>query len=456
MRKGIKSIKRKVLEKVTPTEKELEKEQEIAEKIIKKIKTVKGIHLDAVLAGSLSRNTHLKGERDIDIFILFDKKVKKEKFVKEGLKIAKKISGKNWEIDYGEHPYVKTEIEGYKVELIPAYKIKTTKELLSSVDRTPFHTEFIKEKIKEKQRNEVRLLKKFLRGIECYGAELKTQGFSGYLTELLIIKNKNFENALKKVSSWKEKKVISLTEKLTKKREKELEKKFFTSLIFIDPTDEKRNVSAAVSNEVYEKFKKKAKEFLKKPSITFFYPKPVKILSKTEFNKKIREKNLIVIETPYEKIHEDVAFGQLRGFLKKLKKELEKNDFTVLNEKLWTDQKKKMLLLVEIKQKKLEREKMVKGPPAGMKEHANKFREKHGKQKVKEIKGHLHAKVKRKHIKAETVVKEFIEKQIKVNPKKFLIKQLKKRFSIHSGNKLKNIFKEEAKEFFSGYLAKKQ
>ncbi|WP_269849417.1 hypothetical protein [Methanosarcina horonobensis] len=30
-------------------------------------------------------------------------------------------------------------------------------------------------------------MKQFMRGGEVYGSELKTQGFSGYLTELLII-----------------------------------------------------------------------------------------------------------------------------------------------------------------------------------------------------------------------------------------------------------------------------
>ncbi len=455
MRKGIEAIKRKILEKITPTEKELEKEKEIAEKIIKKIKAVKGIHLEAILAGSLSRNTHLKGERDIDIFILFDKKVKKEKFVKEGLKLAKKISGKNWEIDYGEHPYVKTEIEGYKVELIPAYKIKTTKELISSVDRTPFHTEFVKEKIKGKQRNEVRLLKKFLKGIECYGAELKTQGFSGYLVELLILKYKNFENALKNASQWKDRKVLSM-EKIEKGKEKELLKEYLAPLIFLDPTDETRNVSAAVSKESYEKFKEKAETFLKKPLVDFFYPKPVKILKKTDFMKKISKKNLVLIETGYKKIHEDVTFGQLRKFLKKLKVALKKEDFTVLREKLWSDQKKKMLLLVEVKEEKLGKEKLVKGPPAKMKEHGKKFEEKHGKKRIKLIKGQYHAKIKRKHVKAETVVKEFIEKQIKANPKKFLTKRLKKKFSICSGKKLRKAYKEkEVKEFFSKYLERK-
>jgi len=440
-------IKEKVLEKVTPSKEEIKKEKEIAEKIIKKINKYKGKHIQALLAGSLSRNTHLKGDKDIDIFILFDKKLDRKEFVKEGLKIAKKISGKNWEIDFGEHPYVKTEIEGHKIELIPAYKIDSTKEMLSSVDRTPFHTNFIQEKIKDKQRNEIRLLKKFLKGIKCYGAELKTQGFSGYLTELLVLKYSNFENTLKKASDWKHGKTLSLTEKISKKQEKELAKKFNVPLIFLDPTDDRRNVAAAVSKETFEKFKKKAKEFSKNPSINFFYPKPVKILSKTEFKKKIQKRNLVIITAPYEKIHEDVTYGQLRNFLNKLEKELKKNDFTFLKGKFWSDEQKKMLVLVEVKERILEKEKMVKGPPVKMTEHVKKFIEKHGK-KAKKIGRNYHSKVKRPHIKAETAVKEFIEKQIKVNPEKFLVKQLKKKHEIYSGKNVMKIYKEkEIKEF---------
>ncbi len=454
LKQKIQKLKEKVLEKITPTKKEIQEERELSREIIKKIKSMKGIHLDAILAGSLSRNTHLKGDKDIDIFILFDKKIPKEKFIKEGLRIAKKFS-KNWEIDYGEHPYVKTEIKGHKIELIPAYKIKSTKELLSSVDRTPFHAEFIEEKIKEKQRNEIRLMKKFLKGINCYGAELKTQGFSGYLTELIILKYSTFENALRNVSKWKEKKVLSITKKLNKKEEKELENKFYGNLIFLDPTDDRRNVSAAVSKETYIKFKKKAKEFIKKPSMNFFFPKPVKILSQKEFRKKVSGKNIIVVSTIYKKIHEDVTFGQLRSFLRKLKKEIEKNDFTVLKERFWSDEKTKMLLLIEVKETKLEKEKLVKGPPVKMKAHSERFKEKHGKKAVK-IKAHFHAKVKRKHIKAETVIKEFIEKQIKVNSGKFLAKRFKEKHAVLAGKNLMKIYKEkETKEFFSSYLKKK-
>ncbi|MBU2100011.1 CCA tRNA nucleotidyltransferase [Candidatus Micrarchaeota archaeon] len=456
MKKRIQKIKEKVLKEIIPSKEEIIKENEIKDKIIKKINSIKGKHIEAILAGSLSRNTHLKDDKDIDIFVLFDKKMEKKEFIKEGLKIAKKIAGKNWEIDFGEHPYVKTEIEGHKVELIPSYKIESTQEMLSSVDRTPFHTNFIQEKLKENQRNEIRLMKKFLKGIECYGAELKVQGFSGYLAELVILKYKTFENALKKISLWKERKVISLTEKTNAKKEKELMQKFNNSLIFIDPTDERRNTAAAVSKEVYEKLKKQAKKFLNKPSISFFFPKPVKILTKKEFREKNKNKNIILVESAYEKIHEDVTFGQMRRFLGKLKKELEKNDFTVLRERFWSDEKKKMLLLVEVKESKLGKEKMIKGPPETMKKHAEKFIEKHGKKKTKKIKGHYHAIVKRKHLKAESVVKEFIEKQIKVNPKKFLSKRMKKRHEIYSGKKLEKIYKEkEVQEFLSKYLKEK-
>lgn len=452
IKKKAEKIKEQVLEKVTPSKEEIQKENELAERIIKKINKYKGKHIQALLAGSLSRNTHLKGDKDIDIFILFDKKLDRKEFVKEGLKIAKKISGKNWEIDYGEHPYVKTELQGHKVELIPSYKIASTKEMLSSVDRTPFHTSFVQEKIKEKQRNEVRLLKKFLKGISCYGAELKVQGFSGYLTELLILKYSTFENALKKASKWKEGKVLSLTERYSKREEKELAKKFHSPLIFLDPTDDRRNVAAAVSKETFEEFKKKAKKFIKKPVITFFFPKPIKILSKTEFKKKIQKRNLILITTTYEKIHEDVTFGQLRNFLNKLEKELKKNDFTFLKGKFWSDEKKRMIVLVEVKEKRLEKEKLVKGPPAKMKEHVEKFKEKHGR-KAKKIGRYYHAKVKRLHIKAETVVREFIKKQIKVNPKKFLVKRLKKKHEVYQGKNLEKIYREkEVKEFLSKYL----
>ena len=92
----------------------------------------------------------------------------------------------SYEIRYAEHPYVHGIVKGVEVDVVPCYRLKDASRIKSAVDRTPFHHEWLKDRIKGKE-NEVRLLKGFLKANGLYGAEYKVRGFSGYLCELLIM-----------------------------------------------------------------------------------------------------------------------------------------------------------------------------------------------------------------------------------------------------------------------------
>ncbi len=75
-----------------------------------------------------------------------------------------------------------------------------------------------------------------MRGCGVYGSELKTQGFSGYLTELLIIHYGSFENTVKEACFWKPGEKIDLMQ--------HSKIKYDEPLVMVDPTDPKRNVAA--------------------------------------------------------------------------------------------------------------------------------------------------------------------------------------------------------------------
>ena len=165
---------------------------------------MEGKHIAVQLLGSLARNTHLKGDRDLDLFVFFPKKLSRTEFEKEGLRIGKKVlKGHFWEEAYSEHPYIRGTYKGHDVEIVPTYKIRGIHEKKSSVDRTPFHQQYMEKKMKGKQKNEVRLLKRFLKGIQAYGADTHYNSLSGYGAELLIIKYNSFVQTLKAVSKWK-------------------------------------------------------------------------------------------------------------------------------------------------------------------------------------------------------------------------------------------------------------
>lgn len=440
-----------VISRVTPAAKEIAEERRVFEIAMKRVLSVKGKHVRAVLAGSTSRNTHLKGDKDIDLFVMFPKEMPREEFEKEGLRVAKKAFGKTkWEIDYGEHPYLKTVFLGHELEVIPCYEVKSASERQSAVDRTPFHNAYVLSKLKKGQENEVRLLKRFMKGIGCYGAELKTQGFSGYLCELLVLRHRSFAKLLKEVSKWKSGTAITIerTHSLAEAR-----KRFRNSaFVVIDPTDESRNVAAAVSEEKFNDFRNSAKGFLAKPSMEYFFPSKAKALGKKELEKLLARKKMLLLVLPYSKSHEDVVYGQLKKAASQLERRLELHEFQVKRKAVFSDDSRECAILLELKEIELPETRLHPGPPATMKEHSRAFIEKHGKgAKQIVVGGRLHVLIKRKHIRAKSVALEFAE-GLALNGKSWIEKRARKKFAIYEGREIFGALKEKGmKDFVAGF-----
>ncbi|MDO8627618.1 MAG: CCA tRNA nucleotidyltransferase, partial [Candidatus Diapherotrites archaeon] len=305
---------KKILGKITPSAEELKAEHAKSEELINKIKGIEGKHVGVILAGSISRNTHLRGDNDLDIFVLFDKELSRKEFEEEGLRIAKQVfKGHEWELAYSEHPYIRGVIDGFEVEIIPSYKIHSTVELRSAVDRTPFHTKYLQENLTEFHKPQVRLLKQFLKGIKSYGSDLKTSSFSGYITELLVLKYGSFVIVLKCASDWEKGQVIDLENHLTKEDAKKEFNNFH--FIIVDPTDRTRNVSAAVSFNQYCRFISAARAFLKKPSEKFFFQQKQKYWKLSQLKKFLQNEEIIAVQMNYDKkIVSDVFWGLLKRF----------------------------------------------------------------------------------------------------------------------------------------------
>ena len=69
----------------------------------------------------------------------------------------------------------------------------------------------MKKALTPKMRDEVRLLKGFLQSTGIYGAEIAKQGFSGYVSEVLILNFNSFENVIKSIAKIQENQVIGKT-----------------------------------------------------------------------------------------------------------------------------------------------------------------------------------------------------------------------------------------------------
>jgi len=67
----MKALYKKILEKITPSKQELLAEKKQVEEIKKKVKKIEGKHSHIEWCGSSARGTHLKGDRDLDLFLMF-------------------------------------------------------------------------------------------------------------------------------------------------------------------------------------------------------------------------------------------------------------------------------------------------------------------------------------------------------------------------------------------------
>ncbi|MBI4399132.1 CCA tRNA nucleotidyltransferase, partial [Candidatus Micrarchaeota archaeon] len=348
------------LPKIKPNPKEKKEELEISNRIISKIRSNVPKYIEVELAGSLAKNTNLRSDRDFDIFLLFPKEYSKKDLVTLGLDFAKKaIAPHKYTIGYAEHPYLRAVIENCKVDIVPAFKILYIEERASSVDRSQLHTRYVQERLNEEGCDQVRLLKKFLKNLGIYGAEVKIEGFSGYLCELLIIHYGSFKKLLQEASKW-DSIVIDIEKHYD---EKILGQKFNSPLVVIDPVDRDRNVAAVISETTLSKFIFACREFLKNPNEDFFF-KPIVKINKKRIEKEIRgrESEIICLVFKAPKVVPDILWPQLKRTATNVVKQLEVYDFKLLGYDFWSDEKDICAILLEFQVFKLPKTKKVYGP----------------------------------------------------------------------------------------------
>ncbi len=434
----MKQVISKIGKSVVPT-KSIEKSKnsiakiayDLVENEIEKYSEVLGLEF----GGSFAKGTWLSKDADVDIFVKFKKSTSEENFEKNSKKIGfdslKKYSPY---VRYSEHPYVEAKIKDTKINVVPFYDVKLG-EWKSAADRSPYHTKFMKKSLTPKMQNEVRILKTFLKSNGIYGAEIAKQGFSGYISEVLILNFKSFENTIKSISEIKENQIIG---KATKK--------FDTSIVIIDPIDSNRNLAAAISDENIAKFVLISRVFREKPKLVLFQNKKSKI-SKKYWN------NLLVIKFDYKPRSPDVIWGQIKRATTSLSTQLELGGFTVLRSKAHSDQIKEAYLLFFLESTKISDTYSKNGPEFFRESSSKSFISKNLKNSELmwiENNGKVISLEKRKHTEAVKFMTEFLKKNIQTGMPKGLIADFKRGFRISIGTKnLSKSIKEEAGELIS-------
>ncbi len=406
----IETINKEVIEIITPNK----SENDALNKTIKKLKIlinkeIKIMKIPATieLVGSTAKNTYIKDNLDIDIFLLFPTYYSKNEFSNNTIRIGNKIL-MNSEESYAEHPYIRGYYNKYKVEIVPCYKIENASQKLSAVDRTPLHTKYIKKNLKEFQKKEVRLLKQFLIGIGCYGAEADVEGFSGYLCEILILKFSSFINLVKNVSSWRYGEKFSLDKKNIPV--------FKTPLTFIDPVDYKRNVASALSNKKFELFIFACKKYLDNPSVKFFFPNKINPWPIEKIKSEIQKQDALFIGIllPKPNIIIENLYPQIRKAAKSISTSSEKYGFKILDVSYHIDNKNNLIIIIlKLDKKPLKFEFKHIGPPLKNKKNVNDFIKK-WEENPKTIKkpykenNRIYVNIKRKYID----IKDFLRNNI--------------------------------------------
>ncbi|MDI1494810.1 MAG: CCA-adding enzyme [Cenarchaeum symbiont of Oopsacas minuta] len=312
---------------VTPSKSEEKYKADIADEILNRVieetdgySEIKNIEL----GGSYPKSTWLPQSADIDIFIKFDPKVSKKRFSRIIIDIGKKALDKYEPyLRYSDHPYVEAIVRDTKVNVVPCYMVKQGM-WQSAADRSQFHTEFMKKNLTPLMKSDVRILKKFLQCARIYGAEISTQGLSGYVAEVLVYNYGSFEKIIEAMAHIKRGHVIG-----------NASEKFDTPITIMDPIDSKRNLAAAISIESMGKFVLLCRTFLAKPSASFFK-------SRNLSTKSNALENCVMIKFRCKDRSADTVWGQLKKAASSLALQLEGGGFTVVRYGASSDYDKKM------------------------------------------------------------------------------------------------------------------
>ena len=313
-----------MLKRVVPSKEEEARLRATVEDVRRRVAATireRGIEAEPLLVGSVAKGTHLS-QAEIDIFVCFPTGTPRDTLEKVGLELGEFLEDKKRM--YAEHPYTRGMWNGSEVEIVPCYKIRDASEKMSAVDRTPLHATYVIERLRQEQRDEVRLLKAFCEGVGVYGAEAKVQGFSGYLCELLVLKFGTFRAVLEAATRWRRGEAIVALDRPAAKA-------FPQPLVVIDPIDAGRNVASAVSEETLATFVHAGRAFLARPRIDFFFPKPRKPLTAPQARRILSQRGttLLGITMPAPDITDDVLYPQLRKAQRAVEELCRKADFRI-------------------------------------------------------------------------------------------------------------------------------
>lgn len=343
------------------------------------------VDADVVLAGSTARETWLAGGRDVDLFVRFPPSLGREGLREHGLSVGHTVvDGRE---EYAEHPYVVGELDGFQVDVVPCYALEDATEIRSAVDRTPFHTRYVSERLDRDLASDVRVAKQFLTGVGVYGSDLRTQGFSGYLTELLTLEYGGFRALVESAADWQPPVRFDPHSHGTTT--------FDDPLVMIDPTDPERNVAAVLSAENLARVQHCARDLLADPRPELFVPRDPEPVEPEQVHERFETRGTtpVALRLTVPNIVDDQLWPQLRRSVSGIAGELDRRGFEVFRTDAFaqphesgvgshdpeaadgsnTDTERTVVLLFELAVAERPHVERHEGPPVHVGEHAVSF-----------------------------------------------------------------------------------
>ena len=339
------------------------------------------VETEIVLAGSTARDTWLAGDRDVDLFVCFPPDLDREQLESYGLQIGHEALPESHE-EYAEHPYVVGDFDGFQVDLVPCYAVEDATEIQSAVDRTPFHTRYVAERLTPDLVGDVRVCKQFFEAIGVYGSDLRTKGFSGFLVELLVLDHGGFRPLVAAAADWQP--------PVRFDPEGHGRATFDDPLVVIDPTDPERNVAAVLSAANLARFQHFARELLADPREELFEPAPPDPLTPAGVRDGFewRGTTPVAIRFAAPDVVEDQLWPQLDRSEAGIADELDRRGFDVFRSDAFAEDGGgendagdadgdggDAVLLFELAVAERPRVERHDGPPVGVREHAERFYE---------------------------------------------------------------------------------
>lgn len=378
---GIQEITRQVLKKISPKREDYVKVEALTKLLEKKVASAcahENVSATVRVEGSVAKDTWLKDDVDIDIFMRLPTSISRKDLGDIGLRIARRAANNYKQMErFAEHPYLELIVEGYRVDIVPCFASEPG-QWQSATDRTPYHTDYIKQRLNKNLHKDVRLLKKFMQGINVYGAEIKIGGFSGYSCELLIMKFGSFSETIQAFANYSQRLIVDI-ERFYENNQKDLRLLFSEPLLIIDPVDKARNVASAVRPEKLYTFVAAARAFLKNPNKNFFYPRKTTALSIASLKRQIKKRGSPILFLVIDQVEAvpDVLWGQLYKTKRALSKLIELNDYKLLRDAVWSDENTISIFIFELEQQNLPDIKTHLGPPIERQPECENFLAKH-------------------------------------------------------------------------------